>query len=252
MIDVPTLPTPCGGPSLAMLRRLDTGELTGTDARVARTHVDGCDSCTAVLRDFEAERAALRLSLPFPALEARIEERRRPVAGLVRRFWFALAIPAAAAFAFALIPPQTVESPIRVKGSAAIDFVVKTADGTRPGTDGEALRAGDTIRLKYATGGRAFVLIAGIDADGRVFPYLAQGDRSAAARTPSDFAPNAVTFDADPRPERVFALYSDLPISIDELKSAAADALKEAGTIERVKRLPVDAEQATVLINKAH
>jgi len=98
------------------------------------------------------------------------------------------------------------------------------------------------------------VLVAGVDADGKVFPYFHQGDRSAQAATSPTPLPNSVVLDTDTRPERIFAVCSNEPLGVDELRPLAQDALRTAGgRIEQVKalNLPAEAVSASVLLNKA-
>ncbi len=254
MNDIPPLAAPCGGPSLSELRQFDAGELPGDVASTIRTHVDSCRECEAVLRDFAAERSAVRLALPFAKLEARAFAPERP--GFFRRWRYLLAtlIPVAGALGFLILPHGTPE--IRSKGGCSVGFVVRTADGVRDGFDGARLAAGDTIRLKYGSAGKAYILIVGVDSDGEVFPYVTAGDRSMPADPHGTFAPNSVTLDSDTRPERIFAFCSDEPIAVDELKPLARDAVRAAGgQIQAVSRLPekglpVKAEQDSALINK--
>lgn len=264
MSELPPLSPPCGGPRLAELRRFDTGELSPAESARVRAHADGCAACAAVLRDFTAERAALRVSLPLAVLEARLglaAAGRRP-----RLRWprlaAALALPVAAAAVFALLPaapdagrggsaaPET--EGLRLKGGEPrLGFVVRTADGSREGREGEPLGAGDEIRLRYAAAGAPYALIVGVDADGRVTPYFAAGDRSAPAEPGLALTPDAIAFDGDPRPERIFAVFTAEPLAVDELVPAARDALAAAGgRLEAVDRLPLPGQQATLLVNK--
>jgi hypothetical protein len=240
----------CGTP-LGALRGLDAGELAGEELARVRGHVDGCAECRTVLADFEAERRALAVALPLPALERRLAARppRWP------RLVLGVLLPAAAAlgaWALATRPDDEAPAAVRAKGgdAAELSFLVKTADGAREGVDGERLRAGDALRLRYA-GPRPFVLVFGVDADARVFPYVAAGDRSAPAAAGRQLSPGAVTLDADPRPERIFALWSDTPVGLDEVRLAAREGLQRAGSIERLERLPLPGDQATVLLRKA-
>src|SRR4051812_33405826 len=76
--ELPSVASACGGPSLAVLRSLETGELHGAELVRVQGHTTSCERCQAVLSDFTADRAALRTMLPFMALEARLIRTRRP------------------------------------------------------------------------------------------------------------------------------------------------------------------------------
>jgi hypothetical protein len=133
--------------------------------------------------------------------------------------------------------------------------MVKSGDVVRPGHDGDRLGAGDRLRFRYDTGGLPYVLIVGVDSDGVVFPYVADGNQSHRALAGVDYAADAVELDADVRPERMFALYSREPINLEAVKPAARQGLATAGSIQALVTIPGFSEpgamgQATVLINK--
>lgn len=257
MTELPPLEQPCGGPALSVLRRYDTAELAGPDHDRVSTHLDGCEACRALVREFVAERRAVALAVPFSALEARAGGSR--VLPWWRRVALWLALPAAGvAAALVLVPrgpPAGEVDGIRIKGTpTALEYLVRTDRGSRLGHDDEPLKAGDMIRLRYNNEHRLpFVLIVGVDADGKVFAYHAEHDRSARALAGLNLVGNAVTLDGDPRPERIFALFSQEALAVDEVRPAARDALAAArGDVTKVRRLPVPAaEQATLLLTKA-
>jgi hypothetical protein len=252
--DPPTLRAPCGGASMNVLRQLDAGELRGAMLQRVSTHTDTCADCRAVLQDFAATRAALRTALPFAALEARLEK--RPKRALLPNWlWASIGSIAAIAALVVLLPARHTDgatAPTRAKGGRTLDFVVKSGAQVRHGRDGDPLRAGDALEFQYNADGLPWVLIVGVDADGRVFPYVTSGDRSAPAGKGVTLSPNAIVLDADPRTERVFALFSKDPIGVDEVKPAVKDGLHSAdGRIEALTALPGFPDQATLLIRKA-
>jgi hypothetical protein len=258
MSDVQPLPSPCGGPRLAELRRFDTGELTGDDRDRIRHHTEACPRCQATLRDFAADRLALQTSVPFAALERRVASRPTALTRLWRRITLvSFGGALAAAGVILLMHPTTATdgapapSVTRTKGGVALDYMLKRGTQVTEGRDGENLKAGDAIEFRYSSGGLPYVLIVGVDADGRVFPYVVAGDRSAPAGRGTTIAPNSVVLDADPRPERVFAVFSREPVAVDEIKPAARDGLTEKGGIVGLTALPGFPDQASLLLNKA-
>lgn len=257
MPDIPPVTAPCGGPSWAELRRLDTGEIGGAQRVRFLAHTDKCARCQAVLTEFAADHAALQTTLPFAALEHRLSRHRWSLTRSWQRIVAALLVPVGAVAIFLLVPRPTNQAPLspmtHLKGGGpGLDFVVKSGDALHDGRDGESLKAGDALRFRYSAGGMPYVLIVGVDADGKVFPYLSSGDRSAKASTGATLAPNAVVLDKDPRPERVFAVYSDQPIGVDEVGAAAKDGMTAAhGQIDRLSSLPGFSSQASLLLNKA-
>lgn len=244
----------CGGPALGVLRRLDAGELHGGELQRVRMHTDDCAECRSVLQDFTVTRAALRTTLPFAALEARLERSpRRFLSGW--RTGLIAAGALATVLGAVLLAPRSIVSESRpttqTKGTSTLDFVVKSGEQVRAGNDGDRLRPGDALEFRYDSNGLGYVLIVGVDADGKVFPYVTSGDRSATAGKGVTLSPNAVVLDADLRSERVFALFSREPIGVDEVKPAARDGLVTAGGIESLLALPGFPNQATILIRKA-
>ncbi len=242
----------CGGPSYAALVRYDVGELPPAERLLVQGHLRACPACRGELELFAADRDAFKAAVPLKALltaadgqgrEMRPQWRRR-VAGLVP-------FAALAVLALWLQPSSEAPDGVRPKGGATLSFAVRTSDGSREGVDGEALRSGDAIRLRYSSGGAPYVLVVGVDADGRVFPYFEEAGRSRASESAGGLLPNSVVMDSDPRPERIFLLASSRPVAVDEVKSAARERLEHGATIETLERLPIDAEQATVFLRKS-
>jgi hypothetical protein len=208
------------------------------------------------LRDFAADGLAVRTAVPFASLERRVAERPTPLTPVWR--WITLGGAGLAALAALVLvvprsgPPRTEAGPLRIKGDIGLDFVVKRGAEIHDGRDGERMRAGDTLRFRYDAGGLPYVLIVGVDADGKVFPYVSAGDRSAPAAKGAVVADGAIQLDADPRPERVFAVYSHDPIGVDEVKPAVRDGLSAVGGhVESLATLPGFDKQLSILLNKA-
>jgi hypothetical protein len=211
MRGIPPMTTPCGGPPLHVLRQLDAGELSQDQSVRVNRHVESCGPCRAVLREFTADRDAVRTVLPFPALESRLALARAPRRWPWRRLGFALLLPAAGVAAFLLVPKPPVELDgdkpgVHRKGADSttaptLDFFVQTSEGARLVAVNEQVKPGDSIRFRYTSLDKPFVLIVGVDADGHVFPYLTDGDRSArASSVPLALAPNSVQLDSLPMP----------------------------------------------------
>jgi anti-sigma factor RsiW len=258
MSDIQPLPSPCGGPSLQELREFETGELSDIENARIRNHTETCAHCQTALFEFAADRRAIHTAVPFAALERRLEARPTAFPTRWRRAALGLLIPAAAALAAIVLIPRggadrASSTPgVRTKGGGpSLDFVVKSGAQQHDGHDGEKLQAGDALRFRYSAAGLPYVLIVGVDSDGKVFPYLSEGDRSARAESGSALAPNSVVLDGDPRPERVFAIYSKDPVAVDEVAPAIHDVLQMAhGRIDAVSTLPGFPAQASLLLNK--
>lgn len=237
--------------------RYETGELGGEEKTVFESHLAGCAHCQATLDDLAADKRAFQAAMPFAAFEAglaRRTERARPFWSRRLVLWPLLAAGAAAA-ALVLMPASGTSPGAwdGIKGGGpSLRYYVKTVVGARPGVDGEALRAGDALRLQAGAGGRKYLLVIGVDADGKIYPWLSADGRSVPAGTEATMLPGSVVLDDDPRPERIFALASDAPLALADVARAAEAAVRAAGGVAGLRQIPgVDAEQASVLIQKA-
>lgn len=64
----------------------------------------------------------------------------------------------------------------------------------------------------------------------------------------------SIILDETPQAERIFALFSDRPLSWDEVQAAARrawqEAIREARGVDPIDRLPLDWPQVTILLPK--
>lgn len=64
----------------------------------------------------------------------------------------------------------------------------------------------------------------------------------------------SIVFDDSPAPERVFAVFSNNPLSFDQVAQAAregfAEVKRRGGSLEEIERLPMDLPQASILFLK--
>lgn len=232
--------------------RYETGELAGGERRAFESHLGSCARCAATLADLVAEKRAFQVAIPFSAFERAVEERtgRRRRLSWRAILWPLCALGAAAAL---LLVPRTEEQPWDgVKGGGAVLRVFARAEsGARAVEPGEALGAGDALRLQAGAGGRRFLLVVSVDADGRVQPWLAAGGQSVPAGEGPTFVPGSLVLDEDPRPERLFALASDRPLTVAEVEAATRAAARAEGGVEKLERIPnLEAEQASFLVRK--
>lgn len=231
---------PCDGPRLSRLRAWHCGELVGVAAQDVERHVGGCPACQAVVAEFRKEQAAFEQLLPLGDLQ-RTARRRRSSGGNLRRLAVASGVLAtAAAVTLTFRDTEVAQAPqpaIRTKGGsvATLQVHVRTPDGSRPGLAGEAFAPGTQLRIGYAPVSEPFVLVASVDADGRVTPLLDEAGRSAPTIRHGSLLPDAVELDDDPRPEVFVAVFSEAPLSFETLRPAlerlAAGARESPGDV---------------------
>lgn len=225
-----------------------------------------------------AERRAFYAQLPLEAVVAR--SRRGPwlerLASWARAAWLrpvalgALAAAAAALVVVVALPdapqPGSVEplgSGTRLKGTvtapaplrdsdASLDVRVRTATGTAALVPGGAYRADDRLSFRYSAE-LPWVWVGSIDADGNVSAYYPRDGARSMSVVPgrSIPLPGSVALDDYVGPERFLAVFSRAPLDGGAVRSAAQRALREAGSVETMGRLPLDeTAQATFLIRK--
>lgn len=105
---------------------------------------------------------------------------------------------------------------------------------------GAALRPGDRLRFVLDPGPHRFALIASVDGAGRTSIYYPFGGTASAAVTPHQRLeiPGSIVLDDAPGPERVYALYSDRPLTATAVEQelrlvgqAGAAAIRQRETI---------------------
>jgi hypothetical protein len=222
--------------SLHTLRRYEAGELDPAKRAEIETHAASCNECTALLSEMRAEKDALRVAAPFEALAARMEageKKRSPLAlpAWLRWAWApAAGLAGVAAVLLLAVPPAP---QIQIKGSGTITVYGRApgADKALPLMEGEKVGTGWGLRVEYSAGDSKFVTVVGVDADGKLYPY-----HEGFARPPKAFVSGSIVLDQDPRPERLYGIFSDAAIPRAQLLQAAKAAA--AAGIEKAEELP--------------
>jgi hypothetical protein len=203
------------------------------------------------------------------SVAARIRAAARPAATWHAPRWLPWAAAAAVAvLAVVLLTPRAVDHGVRPKGTAvpageqrrlpevALSFFSRTPEGAAPGVTGGAYRAGDWLRFVYTSGDNDFMFLFGVDDLGRVTAYYPDGGDESVPVLRGRWVPleGSVVLDSYRGDERFFAMFSREPLTRDQIEEAARRALSEArrsgGGIARVERLPIECDQASVLIVK--
>jgi hypothetical protein len=129
----------------------------------------------------------------------------------------------------------------------------RTAAGSERLADGDTVRAGDLVRVGYASGGRAFGVILSIDGRGAVTMHLPpSGDRAVPLQPGKTVLLDAAyELDDAPRVERFYFVTANDAFPVAPVVSAARRAAAETpGALPVTLRLPSGLEQATFAVQK--
>ncbi|HEY0713951.1 MAG TPA: hypothetical protein VGF45_14820 [Polyangia bacterium] len=265
----PTSPTVAPCPSFLALARWEasgTGDIAD--------HVAGCARCTDRLADLRTDREVLLGSAPTENARRAAREilATSHAAGTRESLWEVLrrragiVLPAFAAVGLLAIFLQRAPLPTapaidadrtaeRAKGALLFEMY-RQREPNGPveiARDGDQYQPGDRLRFEYSTSAPGYLFVVGVDDTGAVFPYY-----------PDDSSPgipvkiarramlsDSIELDGHRGTERIFALWSPRPIPGATVQSAVAEALRAAGgELEKIERLPIDADQATRLLRR--
>lgn len=241
-----------GHVSSLALDALALGALPEPEAAAVRAHLDACAACRAG-RDAADE---LRAHFTRAVLPRTQPARHRPRA----RWWLAVpALAAAAAIALVVVhgrtsgPRASTGGDLAIKGDAAWQVVARRGDRTFAVHDGTKLAAGDRVRFVVVPNGARYLIVGSVDGGGAVSIYFPwDGDQSGALSGPRVELPDSVVLDAAPGPERLFAIFSDQPIAIADVRARlAALGARGVAAIRAAHRLDLAARvQLTLMFEK--
>jgi hypothetical protein len=240
--------------------------------RALDEHVRGCARCAETQQTLQSRAAHFRAEVAPRTLPRVLAAADGPAARLSRwwstagagRRWAWLATPVVAAglvLAVGTVGPKgrrasvvDQEPDVSTKGRPALRTFVRRGERVFAATSGEALAPGDAVRFVVEPRGHRYLLVVSVDGAGKVSVYHPfEGALSAPLGTdPRVELPGSIVLDRAPGPERVFALFSDAPLSA----AAARESLERiaAGGPERIRRaheLPLPGtEQDSFLFEK--
>jgi hypothetical protein len=245
-------------------RRIDwirvlTGEASAQTATRMHRHAQSCERCRALLDSLEIQQDAFLQRHPperlGPELSAKARERIRT------RRRITLFAPAAAAIAvlvvvLSILPGQGAKQPgIRTKGAVSLEFFVQKGDEVMPGESGGIYRKDDRIQFVYSSGANRFLFLVSLDERGRVSNFNHQASSSSVAILPGNqrVLEGSIILDDTRGLERVFAIFSNHPLQLQEIEQAARQAFQKqarSGGIADLEYLPLPYPQATILLHK--
>ncbi len=204
-----------------VLDRVVTGELARSGIE---DHLGSCAACSARLGELEreAERTRPEMARAAARLRASLPRAHR------RRAAYASAgiLLAAAALLLVWTRGDRPSAGLRAKGGLSLDVAVKRQDGrVEEVLPGDRLAAGDAIRFRIASAHGGLLAIIGLDAAGKISPYVAPTDIAAGR---GDWLDGAIELDDAPRSERIVAILCRRPVRLAEVMAAGRRALAAA------------------------
>ncbi len=220
-------------------------------------HAEGCPACRESLVRIEREREEFLRQHPYSMLKAGMERLTRK--GERRRAIFMRLVPASAA-AIAIMIGTWLAWPtapgVRTKGTVALSLYLMRDGDIRPARPDEVFAHRDRIQFLVSAGPHRYLLLVSVDDAGRVFNYTPGAALESISITPGERRPlpESVELDESRENERVFALFSDEPLSFTEIRSRVEGALSEVkrrgGTVKELGHLSGPWPQASVLLRK--
>ena len=237
------LPTIADDDDMARVSRFDVeryhcGELAADRRAVVAAAIARDPALTAFLDELVAADAAFVIEHPVASMLAK-----QPTPSLWSRVSSSLAmlrVPAlASAVAAVALVVVVVNRPVdgddvvghRTKGGhqPAVGFFVKSGDGARVGTAGEALQAGDQIQLAVTDADKRALVVVGIDGSGAVSVYATETiTTQSKGHDGPRVLPASLILDDTAGAERFFVVYGDDLESTERAVRAAAERLGKA------------------------
>ena len=214
-------------------------------------HLLSCGPCQARLAQMRQEGDQFR-QFVYPRTLDAVLERSDHKRGL-RWIWLvaAPALAAAAALAIVVRPGAPAETYLGTKGGA-LGFAVFAggAAGVRALDDGAPVPATAALRFRVHPSAACHLWIASLDASGQISRiYPTDGDQGALVSGTAAL-PGGAVLDGHPGPERFYAVCTRRPLSFSAVQSSVRAAAPEVRTARKLRGLPEDSTQSSVLVEK--
>jgi hypothetical protein len=229
-------------------------------------HLEGCPACRAALEECAAAEAEFAADV-FPrtidgvvaALGSPRKEGRAPLGRrLIRLAPLAAAAVVALGLGAALLVsrrPSTRDDGayLGAKGSVGLEVYCRRGDRVLRLGGGDTMLPDDALRFvpRFDPGRARYAMVVSVDAAGAVSPYFPlDGDAARRVDAPGRPLPGSVVLDDSAGAERLFLLVSERPFALPEVRAAAAAGLAAAGDLAHLDALPLDLDQASLLLDK--
>ena len=232
------------------------GRLDAREHAAAASHTATCERCRRLVARARGDNAYFLTRVAprtLPGIQRRLGVSRRP------RWWALAVAPAlAAAIVLLLFLPRTRRPPHaewRIKGDTSLSAWALRGKRVFPVTDGMPLAQGDRVRFVIEPGDARYALIASVDGAGTstiYYPYLGRESALLEGRPPRVEVPDSIILDGTQGPERVFALFTRVPLSSESvIRALQALHVRGRAAVRRAQVLDVPTDgQATLLFEK--
>ncbi|WP_224247393.1 DUF4384 domain-containing protein [Hyalangium gracile] len=218
MKPLPAPPRGPGCPPVVVLEYMAAGD--AIEPGIAE-HVASCAACTEHLHALTQASEAYRRSHPPEQFLRKLDARRSPAPAWRRWLFAPVAAGACMVLLAVLFMPGSNE--VRLKGRTEFGVYVKRPGeaSPQPLASGAKVRAGEVLRFHYQPPSDGWLLLISVDGTGRLtvfHPY--QG--SAAARVAGgtlSVLEESIALDDAPGPERLAAIFSPEPFTVEELRA---------------------------------
>lgn len=218
-------------PPVVVLESLAAGDTLEPGIQV---HVASCAACGAYVRALTEASEAYRRAHPPERFLRKLEA--HPVAPPAWRRWLLGSAAASACAVLLTVLTWHTTDEVRLKGGTEFGVYVKRAgeDAPRPLAPGAKVRAGDVLRFHYRPPREGWLLLVSMDGKGQLtvfHPY--QG--SAAARVAGgtlSVLEESIELDEAPGPERLAAIFSPEPFTLEELRTWLSGSSSSAPRID--------------------
>lgn len=140
---------------------------------------------------------------------------------------------------------------IGAKGGLGLKISCRRADAVFRVHSDDALIPGDQLRFEVSLPRAGYLMIVSVEADGRVNLYHpASSNAAAPVEARAYLLPGSVILDQSEHAERIFALFSEAPFNYMAVRRAITAAWGAGADLESLVRLPVEAEQFSLLFRK--
>ena len=245
-------------------RRIDwvqvlTGEASAQAVAKMHRHAQSCERCRALVDSLQIQQDAFLKRHPPERMGPELSEKARE--RIHTKSWITVLAPAAAAIAVLVVvlsvlpEPEPKQPGIRTKGVVSLEFFVQKGDEVLPGESGGIYRKDDRIQFVYSSGANRFLFLVSLDEYGRVSNFNHQASTSSVAIVPGNHKvlEGSIILDDTRGLERVFAIFSNHPLQLQEIEQAARQAFQKrerSGGIADLDYLPRPYSQATILLHK--
>jgi hypothetical protein len=213
----------------AHLSNLDLDELGAgyTGSRHAQDHLAGCPGCQVKLSERKRAADAVRLHPSFRMTRVALtDESRRARPRLKAPRW--LLVPAVALFLLVLLPRVRSSPPeSRIKGGASLSILRE-----RGMPSGGALTTGERVVLSVEPGDHPYALVAALDGTGAVV-QLWPPDARESGRVGPGATRLSPAFEVTEGNLRVYAFFSDAPLSVGAVRDALQGSLHSGAPLEQ-------------------